>query len=283
MHIIKTIAEMQQVARDARREGRTIGCVPTMGSLHDGHASLIRESASHHPLTVVSVFVNPTQFGPHEDFAKYPRSLDADVQLIRNSCGTHVFAPTVEEIYPEGFATSIHVSGVTEVLEGAHRPGHFDGVATVVCKLFQAMRPDEAYFGQKDLQQTIVVQRMTKDLGFPVTITVLPTRRDDDGLAMSSRNAYLSPDERHHAPTIYKALVAASRAISLGETSGREVERIMHHILTSDGVFDVDYAVACVGDTLAPCVTIHPGDQIALLIAARLGTTRLIDNLVVTA
>lgn len=283
MHIISTIAEMQHIATAARREGRSIGCVPTMGSLHAGHGSLISESAHHHPLTVVSVFVNPTQFGPNEDFEKYPRSLDADVDLIRSHGGTHVFAPTVQEMYPHGFSTSIHVKGITEILEGAHRPGHFDGVATVVCKLFQAMLPDEAYFGQKDLQQTIVVQRMTHDLGLPVKVTVLPTKREDDGLAMSSRNVYLSQTERDHATTIYKALVAGARAITLGETSGAEVERIMHHVLATPGVFSVDYAVACSGADLAPCITIHPGEQIALLIAARLGNTRLIDNMLVTA
>jgi pantoate--beta-alanine ligase len=283
MHIISTIAEMQHIATAARREGRSIGCVPTMGSLHAGHGSLISESSHHHPLTIVSVFVNPTQFGPNEDFEKYPRSLDADVELIRSHGGTHVFAPTVQEMYPHGFSTSIHVKGITEILEGAHRPGHFDGVATVVCKLFQAMLPDEAYFGQKDLQQTIVVQRMTHDLGLPVKVTVLPTKREDDGLAMSSRNVYLSQTERDHATTIYKSLVAGARAISLGETSGAEVERIMHHVLATPGVFSVDYAVACSGADLAPCITIHPGEQIALLIAARLGSTRLIDNMLVTA
>ena len=284
MQVITTIAEMQELAESTKRDGRTVGCVPTMGSLHNGHGSLIAASAQHHAVTVTSVFVNPTQFGPNEDYDAYPRDLDGDIQKIREHGGTHVFAPSVAEMYPEGFTTSIRVGGVTEVLEGARRPGHFDGVATVVCKLLEAMRPNEAYFGQKDYQQTLVVKRMVRDLFLPVRITVMPTVRESDGLAMSSRNAYLSADERKKATILFQALGAARDLVSDTDDSisRQAIEHAMTHTLKRVPELVPEYAVAVDADTLLEQEAYSTGDHVALLIAAKLGLTRLIDNLVVT-
>jgi pantoate--beta-alanine ligase len=283
MIIISTVAEMQSAIRDARTTGKSIGCIPTMGALHAGHGSLIDASSKVHDLTVVSVFVNPTQFGPKEDFDTYPRTLDADLELIEVYGGTHVFAPSVAEMYPEGFATTIHVGGITEVLEGAHRPGHFDGVATIVTKLLEAMRPDEAYFGQKDYQQTLVVKRLVRDLFLPVKINVSPTIREDDGLAMSSRNRYLSAEERSHATSLFRALEAARTFITSADlpVHANRMEQIMQTVLKAEEQIQVEYAVAVDAETLQPMPQIRQGDVIALLISARLGTTRLIDNVVV--
>lgn len=284
MQVITTIAEMQELAERSKREGRTVGCVPTMGSLHNGHGSLIAASAQHHAVTVTSVFVNPTQFGPNEDYDSYPRDLDGDIEKIREHGGTHVFAPSVAEMYPEGFSTSIRVGDVTEVLEGARRPGHFDGVATVVCKLLEAMRPTEAYFGQKDYQQTLVVKRMVRDLFLPVRITVMPTVREADGLAMSSRNAYLSSDERKKATILFQALQAARDLVSDTDDSisRQAIEHAMTHTLKQVPELVPEYAVAVDADTLREQDSYATGDRIALLIASKLGTTRLIDNFVVT-
>lgn len=284
MQVITTIAEMQELAESTKRQGGTVGCVPTMGSLHNGHGSLVAASSQKHAVTVTSVFVNPTQFGPNEDYDSYPRDLEGDIQKIRAHGGTHVFAPSVAEMYPEGFTTSIRVGGVTEVLEGARRPGHFDGVATVVCKLLEAMRPNEAFFGQKDYQQTLVVKRMVRDLFLPVKITVMPTVREDDGLAMSSRNAYLSADERKKATILHQALSAAKQLVAdTDDTISRQaVEHAMTHTLKQVPELVLDYAVAVDADTLLEQEAYSTGDHVALLIAAKLGTTRLIDNLIVT-
>ena len=284
MHVISTVAEMQDVARNAHDEGSTMGCVPTMGALHRGHASLIDASTRSHALTVVSVFVNPTQFGPNEDFDKYPRNLDADIDMIRTHGGTHVFAPSVAEMYPEGFSTSIRVGGITDLLEGARRPGHFDGVATVVTKLFEAIRPDEAYFGQKDYQQTLVVKRIVRDLFIPVKISVMPTIREEDGLALSSRNRYLSAEERSMAAALFKALEAAKNHIQAcdGDVQPKLVERAMTKVLTSYANMEIDYAVAVDAETLLHEERFERGDVIALLIAVKIGSTRLIDNMIVT-
>lgn len=284
MQVLSTVAEMQQVARQARALGLTVGCVPTMGALHAGHGSLIAASAAKHPITVTSVFVNPTQFGVHEDFDQYPRMLDADIETIRAHGGTHVFAPSIAEMYPGGYTTKIHIAEVTDMLEGAHRPGHFDGVATVVCKLLMAMQPDEAFFGQKDYQQTLVVRRLVQDLLIPVTITVEPTIREANGLAMSSRNAYLSEEHRHRAAVLYRALQSAVDLIhaSTDAVSRHALEDAMLRELHTVSEFTPAYAVAVDADTLREADAYRHGDRIALLIAGTLGTTRLIDNMVVT-
>jgi pantoate--beta-alanine ligase len=284
--LITTIDAMHASVRDARSRGASIGCVPTMGYLHDGHASLIRAAAERHGYVVVSIFVNPTQFGPTEDFARYPRDLDRDRAIVAEAGGTAIFLPTVDVMYPNGPSSTIHINGVTEMLEGAHRPGHFDGVATVVARLFEAMLPDEAFFGQKDLQQTLVIKRLVATSAIPavrsVRVTVLPTQRESDGLAMSSRNVYLSTEDRADAPVLYRALSAAAECIRAGEHRRTILEDAMRTVLTGVPRLSVDYAVAVDASTLLP-VDVFAGDdtEVALLIAARLGSTRLIDNMVV--
>ena len=282
--IVTEIAHMQAIAEETRLNGGSVGCIPTMGSLHTGHASLINASSGEHQVTVASVFVNPTQFGPNEDFDAYPRSLESDIELIARHGGTHVFAPSVAEMYPLGFSTKVHVAGITDVLEGALRPGHFDGVSTVVCKLFQAMLPDVAYFGQKDYQQTLVIRQMVRDLFIPVEVSVQPTIREDDGLAMSSRNVYLDATDRVDATVIFQALESAK---DLLETQGASIvstdlEETMATVLASVSRLKVEYAVAVDAETLLPCAKYSFGDKIALLIAARLGKTRLIDNFILS-
>lgn len=283
--IFTTIAELHAYLGDARRSGATIGCVPTMGYLHDGHASLIREAAAHHSVVVVSIFVNPTQFGPSEDFERYPRDFDRDRAIVAEAGGTAIFFPSVEEMYPSGARSTIHIDGVTEMLEGAQRPTHFDGVATVVSRLFEAMLPDEAYFGQKDYQQTLVVRKLVEtsplDVVHRVKITVRPTQREDDGLARSSRNVYLSPEDRADAPVIFRALMRAQTAYRNGERTSDALERLMQDELATVPRLHVEYATAVDANTLQHAAAYAPGQTIVLLIAARLGSTRLIDNVVV--
>lgn len=275
MHVITTVAEMQHISQEAFRNNQTVGCVPTMGALHAGHASLISAAAKENPVVVVSIFVNPTQFGPNEDFETYPRTLEADIQIASQAGATHIFAPSVKEMYPNGTSTKIVVAGVADLWEGASRPGHFSGVATVVCKLFQAMLPTVAYFGQKDYQQTRVVQQMATSLLLPVRISVQPTAREANGLAMSSRNIYLTPEQRKYARVINAALRAASDTGS-GHRSG--VEQTMLNTLASYPDFVVDYACAADAQTLELHDEYPPGAQVVLMIAGKLGTTRLIDN-----
>lgn len=278
MTTITTVREMQVFVEESRRAGKTVGCVPTMGALHAGHASLVTYAVLHHDIVVTSIFVNPTQFGPDEDYDAYPRDLARDLAIVEEAGGTVVFAPTVAEMYPNGPTTAVHVAGVSEMLEGASRPDHFDGVATVVCKLFEAMQPHEAYFGQKDFQQTLVVRRMTEDLLLPVTITVLPTVREADGLAMSSRNAYLNATERAQSTIISKALFAAGELVRAGERSGPTLHNVMASIIATQPAFSLEYAVAANAKTLYVEHVFSDDDDIVLLIAARLGKTRLIDN-----
>lgn len=282
---VETIAEMQSIVRDAKLQGLTVGCVPTMGYLHDGHASLIRRAAECNDLVVVSIFVNPTQFGPNEDFERYPRDLERDLSIVAQAGGTHVFVPSVQEMYPDGARSTIHIDGVTEVLEGAARPTHFDGVATVVSRLFEAMEPTVAYFGQKDYQQTLVIRRMVQSSPLAsvnsVAIEVLPTIREDDGLARSSRNVYLSETDRRDASIIYAALRAGSDLLSGGEHNLQMVEAAMHTRLGELPRLNVEYAVAVDASTLRPPAAVSSEMSIALLIAARLGSTRLIDNMLV--
>lgn len=280
MRIITTVAEMQTLVRDLRAAGSTIACVPTMGSLHDGHASLISRAADQHGTVITSIFVNPTQFAPTEDLSKYPRNLERDLLIVAQAGGTVVFAPSVEEMYPLGFATTIHVGIITEVLEGARRPGHFDGVATIVAKLLIAMSPDEAYFGQKDYQQTLVVRAMARDLGFACTITVLDTIREADGLAMSSRNVYLKEEERAQASTLFLALTAARDMIEQGERSVSTLEDAMSATLLMVPGLTIDYASVVMANTLAAVEVLPANSKVVLLLAVRFGTTRLIDNMI---
>ena len=283
--VFRTIEELHDYLATARERGDTVGCVPTMGYLHDGHASLIREAAQHHKVVVVSIFVNPTQFGPSEDFERYPRDFERDQAIVAEAGGTAIFFPSVEEMYPSGARSTIHIDGVTEMLEGAQRPTHFDGVATVVSRLFEAMLPDEAFFGQKDYQQTLVVRKLVEtsplDVVHRVKITVLATQRDADGLARSSRNVYLSTEDRSDAPVIYRALLRAQNAFRNGERASDALESLMREELATVPRLDVEYATAVDATTLQNADHYAQGQSIVLLIAARLGSTRLIDNVVI--
>lgn len=277
MQIARTTEELRHLVTDARRAGRAIGFVPTMGNLHDGHYSLVRIARECAGCVVASVFVNPTQFGPNEDFARYPRTPDADADgLAQHGCDV-LFLPSVETIYPYGAqaSVSIHVPIVTETLEGAIRPGHFDGVATVVARLFNLVQPDVAVFGQKDYQQLLVIRRMVRDLAFPIEIVAAPIAREANGLAMSSRNQYLDAAARERAGAIRATLEAMRDGVGAG-SSFVEIEAAARAALEQAGLVP-DYAVLRKADDLGEPV---PGqrDGLVALIAARSGTTRLIDN-----
>lgn len=277
MQVIETV-ECWRKSLDAERgAGRTVGLVPTMGYLHEGHASLIRRAARECDVVGVTVFVNPLQFGPTEDLATYPRDLDADSALAR-ACGSHyLFAPTVEEMYPQPMQTVVSVELLASRWEGANRPGHFDGVATVVAKLFAQAGPCRAYFGEKDFQQLAIVRRLAADLSLPVEVLSCATVREADGLAMSSRNVYLTPEERAVAPTLHHAL-QAGMAVALRPGATRaEVEGAMEQTVAGVSAFVLDYAAVVEPATMAPARELT--GELRLIIAARLGRTRLIDNL----
>jgi pantoate--beta-alanine ligase len=261
--------------------GKTVGFVPTMGALHEGHLSLVRLAKEHTDRVVASVFVNPTQFGPNEDFARYPRQPERDAEMLASAGCDLLFLPEVETIYPEGHATFVEPSGPAIGLEGTFRPGHFRGVATVVAQLFNLVRPDVAVFGQKDAQQLAVIRRLVKDLHFPIQIVGAPTLREDDGLAMSSRNAYLQGEERRAATVLYRALTAAATALAGGERSGDVLRQTMHAVLASEPLVEIEYAEVVDAETFQP-VPLALG-ELVLPIAVRLGKTRLIDNFQLSA
>ena len=273
MIVAKTIEEV----RNARPAGKCIGFVPTMGFLHEGHLRLVRRVRPLTDLTVVSIFVNPTQFGPGEDFARYPRDLARDADLLASEGVDVLFAPEVEEIYPAGSGTTVEVVGLSEPLEGASRPGHFRGVATVVTKLFAAVSPHIAAFGQKDAQQTLVVRRLVRDLLLDVEILVVPTARDEDGVALSSRNVYLSPEERRAARAIPRALEAARAAVEAGELEGAEIVRAARAPIESEPLLRIDYVSLVDTERLQPVERV--GGEMLLAIAVFAGSTRLIDNI----
>jgi pantoate--beta-alanine ligase len=275
LELISTAQELRQRLAQARATGRSVGLVPTMGALHAGHASLVDASRRECGLTVATIFVNPTQFGPHEDFSRYPRTLDADMALLGQHGADLVYLPATEEIYPPGDETLVDVGSVARPLEGICRPGHFQGVATVVLKLFLRVQPDVAFFGRKDYQQSLVVQRLVKDLALPIQIRVCPTIREPDGLALSSRNRYLSADDRQRALALSRALRLAAELVREKKTDARAIEGRMRDELTAAHL-EIDYVVLADPETLAPRERI---DRPAVgLIAARVGTTRLIDN-----
>jgi pantoate--beta-alanine ligase len=269
--------EVQRVLAVARQAGKRIGVVPTMGALHDGHLSLIRASNDDCDFTVVTIFVNPTQFGPHEDFERYPRTLDRDIELLASCRVDLVFAPTNQEMYPAGFSTYVEPPKVADPLEGQCRPGHFRGVATVVLKLFNSVPADVAYFGQKDYQQSLVIRKMVEDLNVPVSIRVCPTVREPDGLAMSSRNAYLSPVQRQQALALSGSLNLAAEMIRQGQRDASLIESKMRQALAVAGIDRIDYVAIADLQTLDGVHTID--GPVVALIAAYVGQTRLIDNL----
>ena len=273
MQVVETIAAM----RGARRGFEGLGFVPTMGFLHQGHLSLVARAKAECGAAAVSIFVNPTQFGPNEDLARYPRDLPRDLALLREAGADVVFTPQPAEIYPPGFATAIDVGPVADPLEGASRPGHFSGVATVVAKLFNIVQPTRAYFGQKDAQQTVVIRRMARDLDMPLEVVVAPTVREGDGLAMSSRNTYLSPEQRGAATVLFRALSEAERRFAAGERDGEALRRAMLAVLAQEPAAQVDYVSVADPDTLEELQRIERGALASM--AVRIGATRLIDNL----
>ena len=275
MRIIKSKTEMRQACQDAPRP---LGLIPTMGALHAGHLSLVDRARVQCASIAASIFVNPTQFGQNEDFAQYPRNLDADLQLLEQHAVDLAFVPDANEIYPPGFAACVDPGPLANRLEGAARPGHFRGVATVVTKLFTITRPDFAYFGQKDGQQTIIIRRITQDLDLGVAIIILPTIREPDGLAMSSRNARLTPQQRQAAPTLYRALQAGNALWQANETSAAMLRgAVMLELQSEPLLYPIDYISIAHPETLDELRQPIPGAMLSA--AANLGQVRLIDNL----
>ncbi|WP_421118380.1 pantoate--beta-alanine ligase [Aquihabitans daechungensis] len=271
-----TIASFRSVLDRERVSGWTVGFVPTMGYLHDGHASLMRAAAEECDLVAASIFVNPLQFAATEDLSDYPRDLDRDLAITEDAGVAHVLVPSVEEMYPTPILTQVTVAGITARFEGAARPEHFAGVATVVAKLLSISGPCRAYFGEKDFQQLAVVRRMARDLSMPVEVVGCPIVREDDGLAMSSRNVYLSAAQRDAAPVLHRSLCAAAGAVAAGERSVAAVEAIVADAIAAEPEAELDYAALVDAATLEPASTVA-GTQ-RLLVAARFGATRLLDN-----
>jgi len=276
MEILRSVAALRQWARKARHEGKTGGLVPTMGALHAGHASLIRAARESCGAVAVSVFVNPTQFGPNEDYARYPRTFEADCALAEAEGATVVFAPSVEELYPAGAATFVEVAGLSDRLDGLSRPGHFRGVATVVAKLLIASEADKAFFGQKDAAQVAVLRRMVADLRLPAELVVCPIVREADGLALSSRNIFLSLEERSQALVLSHAVCQVEALVAAGERSAKKLIAAARQTFAAEPGVRIDYIELVDWATLEPVETAAPGSLFA--VAARVGVTRLIDN-----
>ncbi|WP_432663450.1 pantoate--beta-alanine ligase [Wukongibacter baidiensis] len=277
MKILNTIKDIRLITKEARRNGKSIGFVPTMGYLHEGHLSLVKKAKAENDLVVVSIFVNPTQFGPGEDFESYPRDLERDSKLVEDAGTDIVFSPSVEEMYPSGCSTYVDTDGdITKKLCGASRPGHFRGVTTVVTKLLNIVTPDRAYFGQKDAQQVAVIEQMVRDLCMNVEIVPCPIVREKDGLAMSSRNTYLGDDERKAALVLSKALSSAQEVIKEGERDASKVSKLIVDKISSQPLSNIDYVEIVCDKTLEAIEEIKGGILIAL--AVKIGRTRLIDN-----
>lgn len=277
MEVYRDLAGLRAALDAARATGRDVALVPTMGALHAGHIALVEAARRPGALVVASIFVNPKQFGAGEDLSRYPRKETSDIAMLTDAGCDLLWLPPVEIMYPDDFATTVSVAGVSEGLDGSARPGHFDGVATVVAKLFNQVRPTRAYFGEKDFQQLAVIRRMVADLNFDIEITGVPTQREDDGLALSSRNVYLLPDERQKAVALPRALGVAARAVLAGSDVQKALDEAQATL--SAAGFTVDYVALVDAETLAP--EPQPGRRRQLLAAARIGNTRLIDNLAV--
>ncbi len=278
MKVISDIAKTRTYIRKVKRDGKTIGFVPTMGYLHEGHLSLIREARKNEDVVVISIFVNPTQFRPGEDYKRYPRDMERDKRLARGAGVDLIFTPTAAQMYSEGYHSYVNVEEITEPLCGRFRPGHFKGVATVCCKLFNIVEPDVAYFGQKDAQQAIVIKRMVRDLNMGFVIKVLPIVREEDGLAISSRNTYLSPKERRDALCLYQSLEEARRMITYGENDPEKVIRRMRQIVAPKAT-KIDYISIVDTEDLKEANELC--GELLIALAAWIGKTRLIDNIVV--
>jgi pantoate--beta-alanine ligase len=279
MRLIRTIRAMQRYSEAHKRKAKLIGFVPTMGYLHEGHLSLMRAARRDCDVSAISIFVNPTQFGPKEDFKKYPRDLKRDMRLAESVGVDVVFYPSVKEMYPEGFVTYVNVEGLSEGMCGTSRPGHFRGVATVVTKLFNAVQPDVVYFGQKDAQQAIIIKQLVRDLNMPIKVKILPIIREKDGLAMSSRNRYLSPKERIDALVLSQSLKKAREMVKSGIRSSGEIIRTVREIIRVKKNAKIDY-IACVDAiNLRPVSKIK--GRVLIALAVWIGKTRLIDNIIV--
>lgn len=280
MQIIKSISELQKILDPVRQAGKTIGFVPTMGFLHEGHLSLVREAREANDVVVLSIFVNPTQFGPAEDYRTYPRDLSRDTELAEQAGADIVFAPEVQEIYPDGWATYVEVTGPeAQGLCATSRPGHFRGVTTVVAKLLNIVQPERAYFGQKDAQQLAVIKRMVRDLNMTVEIVGCPTVREPDGLAMSSRNIYLKPEERKAAAALHEALLSAETTIKQGERSGVRIIDAVEKVIKREPLAKLEYAE--IRETAGFTESGAVEGEVLIAVAVRLGQTRLIDNIVI--
>ena len=276
MKIIETIADLKSLRP---KLAEPVGFVPTMGYLHQGHLALVRQARAENPSVVVSIFVNPTQFGPHEDFKQYPHDPQRDLALLEKEGVDIVFMPSADEMYPPKFNSWVEVGKVAERLEGAARPGHFRGVATVVAKLFNIVQPDRAYFGQKDAQQLIVIRKMASDLDMSLEVVAVPTVREPDGLAMSSRNTYLNPEEKKAAVVLYQALTLAQKLWSEGEKDAQAIRQQMTDLIQKQPLADIDYISIADAETLDELDRVKPPALVSL--AVRIGKTRLIDNVVV--
>jgi pantoate--beta-alanine ligase len=276
MKIISDIQEMQLFVRQVKEKGMSIGLVPTMGSLHEGHLTLMRQAKKNCDVVIVSIFVNPTQFGPTEDFAKYPRDLSGDSQQAAKAGVDVIFHPQPEEMYPAGYSSFIEINGITQKLCGLSRPGHFRGVATVVTKLFNIIQSDKAFFGQKDAQQVLVLKRMVADLNMNVTLEVVPIVREEDGLAMSSRNAFLSPEERKAALVLSQSLQLAQKLVDQGQVNARNIKEQVILKIQKEKLAQIDYVEVYSYPQLENLDVIR--DKALLALAVRIGNTRLIDN-----
>ncbi len=277
MRLIREVREMQRIVEDARVDGSLVGLVPTMGFFHEGHLALMRAAREECDLVVVSLFVNPTQFGPAEDLESYPRDLESDLRQAEGAGVDYLFSPEVEEMYPDGYGTFVEVERLSGVMCGEHRPGHFRGVATVVAKLFNIIPAHRAYFGQKDAQQLAIIRRMAADLNFPVEIVAVPTVREEDGLAMSSRNTYLDEEERARATVLYRGLRRAEEMIGSGERRAGRIRRAVEREISAEPGVRLEYVAICDNIHLEPLETLD--GQVLVAVAVRVGKARLIDNM----
>jgi pantoate--beta-alanine ligase len=279
VHVVESIDEIRVAVRAARAAGKSVGLVPTMGALHQGHKTLVEQARAETGFVVVSIFVNPTQFGPNEDFTQYPRALESDREVCASAGADVIFAPESAAVYPRGaVATFVEVPGLSEILEGACRPGHFRGVATIVLKLLNIVAPNMAYFGEKDFQQLLVIRRLVKDLNVPVEIRAVATVRAPDGLALSSRNRYLDPAERLAATVLSRALREARELVDAGQLDAARVRQLLRKTVESQAGAALDYAEVADAETLEPLERLTPGRRAVALLAARVGPARLIDN-----
>lgn len=282
MEIITTVEEMRQIIKEAKKQGKTIGLVPTMGSLHDGHLELLRHAKSICDVAVTSIFVNPTQFGPTEDFNQYPRDFTNDCAKAKSTGIDIIFHPTAEEMYPKGYATFVNVDGsITDKLCGLSRPGHFRGVATIVSKLFNIIQPDQAFFGQKDAQQVVVIKRMVEDLNMSTTIEIVPIVRAADGLALSSRNTYLTKEERNAALVLSRSLRLAEQAVGAGQHDLTQIRQLVVNEINKEKLASIDYVELYQFPGLEPIEQLT--DKVLLALAVKIGKTRLIDNTILEA